>query len=70
MGLGRRDEAGSAEVPLGRSADRYRDLDGSLFPPTLTTTTPNAVTARVHDRNPVILDPDIMTSGLIRGCAT
>jgi putative SOS response-associated peptidase YedK len=39
--------------------DRWRDLGGhALETCSILTTTPNAVTSPVHDRMPVILDPD------------
>jgi putative SOS response-associated peptidase YedK len=39
--------------------DRWKDPTGkSLETCTILTTTPNPVTAAVHDRMPVILDPD------------
>jgi putative SOS response-associated peptidase YedK len=39
--------------------DRWKDPTGkSLETFTILTTTPNPVTAAVHDRMPVILDPD------------
>jgi putative SOS response-associated peptidase YedK len=39
--------------------DRWRDPSGKAVETcSILTTTPNAVTARVHDRMPVILDPD------------
>jgi putative SOS response-associated peptidase YedK len=40
--------------------DRGRDAEGSAVETcSILTTTPNAVTSAVHDRMPVILDPDI-----------
>jgi putative SOS response-associated peptidase YedK len=40
--------------------DRWRDPNGQWIKScSILTTTPNAVTATVHDRMPVILDPDI-----------
>jgi putative SOS response-associated peptidase YedK len=39
--------------------DRWKDASGkSIETCSILTTTPNAVTAAVHDRMPVILDPD------------
>jgi len=39
--------------------DRWKDPDGQWVKScSILTTTPNAVTAAVHDRMPVILDPD------------
>ena len=39
--------------------DRYRDPSGETVETcSILTTTPNAVTSAVHDRMPVILDPD------------
>jgi len=40
--------------------DRWKDSSGNrLATCTILTTTPNAVTSAVHDRMPVILDPDV-----------
>jgi len=39
--------------------DRWKDASGKMLETcSILTTTPNAVTAPVHDRMPVILDPD------------
>jgi putative SOS response-associated peptidase YedK len=38
--------------------DRWKDPSGCVKTCSILTTTPNAVTAPVHDRMPVILDPD------------
>jgi putative SOS response-associated peptidase YedK len=39
--------------------DRWKDASGNWIKTcSILTTTPNAVTAAVHDRMPVILDPD------------
>ena len=39
--------------------DRWKDADGNALETcSILTTTPNAVTSTVHDRMPVILDPD------------
>jgi putative SOS response-associated peptidase YedK len=39
--------------------DRWKDAGGQWVKPcSILTTTPNAVTSAVHDRMPVILDPD------------
>ena len=40
--------------------DRWKDTSGKLVETcSILTTTPNAVTSPVHDRMPVILDPDV-----------
>jgi putative SOS response-associated peptidase YedK len=39
--------------------DRWKDPSGNWMKTcSILTTTPNAVTATIHDRMPVILDPD------------
>ena len=49
--------------------DRWRDSSGkNVETCSILTTTPNAVTEPIHDRMPVILDPEATSCGLIRGC--
>ena len=48
--------------------DRWRDAGGSMVETcSILTTTPNAVTSPVHDRMPVILDPDSYNRWLAPG---
>ena len=51
--------------------DRWKDPSGQWVKScSILTTTPNAVTSAVHDRMPVILDPDYYDLSLDPGCTT